>query len=231
MQVVKDIIYKILSFQEMFLKFRLEKTLNAKYLSKRKRHFSHGCTVDLNTLAEEEKQKFEEELILILKKCEFDPEKIVLYIEKQGTMVYRLKNSKSLLNSIGENEGFIYPASGAKAVYFSLATENKIKFKTDEMFILPKDNINKYYFIYHLYNWFAFKRGIMGLDDKSQKLLRNFLFSDSDMKQLQLEDIYKLKDAIKQDKSAIEFVVKLCRDSDGAKQALNKIKDNGSAYL
>jgi hypothetical protein len=37
-----------------------------------------------------------------------------------------------------------------------------------------------------------------------------------------------LKDAIKQDKSAIEFVFKLCQNYDGAKKALEKLKDSGA---
>ena len=41
-------------------------------------------------------------------------------------------------------------------------------------------------------------------------------------------DIYKLKDAIKQDKAAIEFVFRLCQQYEGAKKALNKLKDNGA---
>ena len=48
---------------------------------------------------------------------------------------------------------------------------------------------------------------------------------------MQLADIYKLKDAIKQDKASIEFVIKLCRNYDGTKQALNKMKNKGSANL
>ena len=231
MQLLKDIIYTILSYQEKFLKFRLEKTINAKQTSKRKKHFGVGCTIDLNTLADEEKQQLEDELTLILKNCDFEPEKILNYVKSQGTKVYRLKNSAKILNSIGENEGFIYPMIGAKALYISLMTENKIKFKTDEMFIVPNENINKYYFIYHLYKWFAFRHGISGLDNEAQRLLKDFLFSDGNSKELQLEDIYKLKDAIKQDKSAIEFVIKLCRNTDGAKQALEKMKSNGSAKL
>ena len=99
------------------------------------------------------------------------------------------------------------------------------------MFVLSKGEINKYYFIYHFYNWFAFKHNISGLDSASQELLKKYLFTDSDTKELQLEEIYKLKDAIKQDKASIEFVIKLCRNYDGAKQALDKIKNDGSAKL
>ena len=99
------------------------------------------------------------------------------------------------------------------------------------MFVLSKGNINKYYFIYHFYNWFAFKHNIAGLDNESQRLLKKYLFETSDTKDLQLADIYKLKDAIRQDKAAIEFVIKLCRNSDGTKQALRKMQNEGSAKL
>ena len=99
------------------------------------------------------------------------------------------------------------------------------------MFVLSEGEINKYYFLYHFYNWFAFKNDIAGMDCESQELLKKYLFSDSDTNELQLSEIFKLKDAIKQDKSAIEFVVKLCRNYDGAKQALDKMKNEGSAKL
>ena len=68
------------------------------------------------------------------------------------------------------------------------------------------------------------------MDTESQNLLKKYLFSptEEDFSKLQLDEIYKLKDAIKQDKSAIEFVFKLCQQYDGAKQALNKLKDNGA---
>ena len=58
-----------------------------------------------------------------------------------------------------------------------------------------------------------------------------YLNGENDTKELQLADIYKLKDAIKQDKASIEFVIKLCRNYDGAKQALDKMKNDGSANL
>ena len=107
----------------------------------------------------------------------------------------------------------------------------KIAFKTDAMFILSKGNINKYYFIYHFYNWYAFRHNIAGLDRESQALLKKYLFESADVKTLQLAEIYQLKEAIIQDKASIEFVIKLCRGYDGAKQALNKLKDEGGAKL
>ncbi len=228
MQLIKNIIYNILFIQEKILRHRLSRTIGAKSVSKRKRRFTNGCMLDLNTLAEAEKQKLEAELTLILKNSDYMPEKILNYIEKQGTRVFYLANASKVLNPIGENEGFIYPASGAKALYLSLSTNQTVRFKTDEMFVLSKGEINKYYFIYHFYNWYAFKHNIAGMDSDSQELLRKYLFSESDTSSLQLADIYKLKDAIKQDKASIEFVIRLCRNFEGAKQALDKLQSGGA---
>lgn len=229
--MLKKIIYGILSVQEKILKYQLSKTLGVKNKSKRKRHYLAGCTLDLNAMADCEKQKLEEEIVLLLKKYNYEPLELLKYVEKQGTKVFFIDKASKLLNPIGENEGFIYPAKGSLAMYLSLATSKKTALKTDEMFVLSKGEINKYYFIYHFYNWFAFKHGIAGMDSESQKLLKKYLFENSDTKELQLADIYKLKDAIKQDKASIEFVVKLCRNYDGAKQALDKMKNDGSAKL
>ena len=231
MKLLKSIIYNILFVQEKILRHKLSATLGAKHSSKRKRLYSNGCTLDLSSMAEVEKQKLEEELNLILKKYNYEPEKILEYIKKQGTDVYYLDKASSKLNPIGENDGFIYPASGLKAFYISSLVSKKLTLKTNEMFILSHGEINKYYFIYHFYNWYAFKHNISGLDRNSQELLKKYLFSDADMNTLQLSEIYQLKDAIKQDKASIEFVIKLCRNYEGTKQALNKMKNEGSANL
>ncbi len=227
----KSLLYKILGLQEKYLRYRLSKTIGVKNTSKKKRHYFNGGLLDLSTLAESEKQKLEEELTRILKEADFEPEKLLEYIKVNGTKVYRIENAGSILNPIGENEGFIYPAKGSRALYLSLALDKKISFKTDEIFVLSKGEINKYYFIYHFYNWYAFKHNIAGMDSESQELLKKYLFETPDTSELQLADIYKLKDAIRQDKASIEFVIKLCRNYEGAKQALNKLKDEGGANL
>ncbi|MBR6126286.1 hypothetical protein IKQ21_01235 [bacterium] len=229
MRLISNIIYGILAVQEKILRHRLSRTIVVKNTSKRKRHFGDGVLLDLNSMADIEKERMEAEITNLLKTYDYEPEKILKYIEKQGTKVFYTPEAKKLLNPIGENEGFVFPAKGSKALYLALGIEKKFKLKTDEMFVLSKGEINKYYFIYHFYNWYAFKHGIAGMDSESQELLKKFLFSqDADTKELQLADIYKLKDAIKQDKASIEFVVKLCRNYDGAKNALEKLQDGGA---
>ena len=230
MDFVKNIIFFILNLQEKVLRARLRNTINAKNNSKRKKYFQNGCLLSLESVADEEKNKMEGELSLILKQADYEPEKLLEYIKLKGTGVYYIKNPK-LLYSIGENEGFIYPQDGLKAAYLSMLTGKNFVLKTDEMFILSRGNINKFYFIYHLYNWYAYKHGISGMDADSIFMLNKYLFNatDEEINKLQLADIYKLKDAIKQDKAAIEFVFKLCKDIEGAKKAFSKLTENGTS--
>lgn len=229
MSFFKNIILFVLSVQEKILTKNLERTIGAKSLSKRKKYFQAGCLLSLDSLADGEKQKMEEELALILKSSNYNPKDILKYIETHETKVFYINSSKSLY-SIGENEGFIYPQKGSKALYLSLLTQKKFALRTNEMFVLTNGEINQYYFIYHFYNWYAFKHGIAGLDTESQELLKKYLFNDNEKEfsKLQLADIYKLKDAIKQDKAAIEFVFKLCQQYEGAKKALEKLKNDGA---
>lgn len=230
MNLLKNLIYFILSIQEKLLRKSLSGTLGVRTASSRKKVYARGCLLSLETIAQSQREKMEEELRLILKSSNYNPDEVLEYIKKHGTGVYFIKNS-CYLNPINEKEGFIYPQKGLEALYLSLLTENKIRFKTDEMFVLSKGSVNKYYFLYHFYNWYAFKHNIAGLDAESRVLLEKYLYSDENLNKLQLAEIYKLKDAIKQDKASIEFVVKLCRDYDGAKQALEKLKDKGAADI
>ena len=229
MSFIKNIIYFVLSIQEKMLVRNLSKTLGVKTTSKRKNHYSSGCFLSLETLAESDKQKMEEELELILKSANYNPVEVLKYINIHGTNIYYVENAKSL-HSIGENEGFIYPQKGFKALYLSLLVNRKISLKTDEMFVLAKGEINKYYFIYHFYNWYAYKHNIVGIDAKTQSLLTKYLYnsSEEEINKLQLADIFKLKDAIKQDKAAIDFVLKLCQKYESSKKALEKLKDTGA---
>ena len=228
MEFIKKIIYFILSIQEKLLRIRLSKTLGAKYLSNRKRKLTKGCLLELSSLADIEKNNFETKLTKILVDANFSPENLLKFITEQGTKVIYNNDASKILHPIGENEGFIYPAKGHKALYLSILLTGNIKFNTKEMFVLAKGNINQYYFIYQFYNWFAYKNNIAGLDSKSQGLLKKYLFTDSELNTLHLDDIYKLKDAIQQDKAAIEFVIKLCQKYEGSKQALEKLKNGGT---
>ena len=229
MDLFKKILYFILSLQEKFLAAKLNRTLRTKHTSKRKKVFGNGVMLSLDSLAETERTQMEAEIELILKNSNYETEKVLDYIKNQATKIFYI-DKPEYLHSIGENEGFIYPQKGTKALYLAIITGQKAALHTPEMFILPKGELNKFYFVYHFYNWYAFKHGIEGIDSESQDLLNKYLFnaSDEDFKKLQLNDIYRLKDAIKQDKSAIEFVFKLCQKLESSKAAFDKLKNDGT---
>ncbi|MCQ2754822.1 MAG: hypothetical protein MJ231_07225 [bacterium] len=228
MEIFRNFIYFILSVQEKFLAKKLEKTIGIKNKQKHKKIYSQGCFVKLESIAESERIKMEEELELILKSSDYNPNNVLKYVETHNTSVYYI-SSKYLLNKLGEDDGFIYPQTGIKALLLSVLIKKAPALKLPEMFVLLKDKqINNYNFIYHFYNWYAYEHGIFGIDNEAQKLLKTFLETDADVEKLQLSEIYKLQNAITQDKAAIEFVIKLCKKYDASQKALDKIKDGGA---
>ena len=150
MRVFKDLLYFILSLQEKFLTAKLNRTIGIKNKSKRKNFYINGCSLTLDSMATSDKDKMEQEISLILKTYNYEPKFLLEYIQNQGTDVFYIDNANDLY-SIGENEGFIYPQKGCKAIYLSLLTEKKLKLKTDAEFIVSKGEINKFYFIYYHY--------------------------------------------------------------------------------
>ena len=81
MKIVKNILYNILAIQEKFLRMKLSRTIDVKNHSKRKRYYSSGSILDLNSLANAEKEKLEAEIYNILKTYNFEPKQILEYIE------------------------------------------------------------------------------------------------------------------------------------------------------
>ena len=94
MKLLNTLLYKILELQEKFLRFRLSKTLGVKNNSKRKKHFVSGCTLDLNSIADIEKQHLEDELSNILKVYEY----ILEFLHTHKNIKYRKDYLKILEN-------------------------------------------------------------------------------------------------------------------------------------
>lgn len=209
MNLFKNIVLFILSVQEKILLKKLNKPLS----KKNKTYFTNGCYLAFDSINESERLRMEDELGLILKACNYNSIEILEYIEKHNIKIYDLNSN--LLKFIKLNSGFIYPQKGLRALYLALITQKRLKFKTDAMFIINKNNIDKYLFMYHFYNWYMYRQGIQGIDSESQFLLNKYLNSSEDsLKILKLDEMIQLKEAIKQDKCAIDFILKLCAKLD-----------------
>ncbi len=173
----------------------------------------------------------------IVKTCLTDPQKLLDYITEHGTPVYKIPCADKILANIKEEEGFIVPHKGWKAFYLSffvnLLSQKKLvfSFQTSEMFVLRDREINVYYMLHQFHKWYGFKNNLPGYDEKTQELFKENFENMSDTKELSVDEILALKDAIARDAQAADFVIKLAKENDGAKKALDKMKKDGSAEI
>lgn len=221
---------------------KLEKTiknLNAKsYVnSTNKTLVTASEVMTFSSQTEQILNSLDDEVKNIVKVCLNNPYKLLEFVENHSTPVYKLINADIILSRVGEEEGFITPCSGFKAFYLNffigLFCEKKLKlsFKTTEMFVLRDMEVNAYYMIHQFHKWYGYKKNLPGYDEKSQQLFKENLNTMTDGKDLTIDEIIALKDAIARDAQAAEFVIKLAKESEGAKKVLDKIQKDGSAEI
>ncbi len=155
------------------------------------------------------------------------PEKLLEYIERNGTGVYKIKNADKILNKIYEAEGFITPIKGLRALYLNFILGRKLAFDTPEMFILRDMPLNVYVLAHQFYKWYAYKIALPGYDKETQeKFKKIWMFAqDENIAKLSYNNLASLKEAIERDIEAIDFVIKLAHENMGAQQ----MKDEGEA--
>lgn len=201
------------------------------------RVITHCASLELNTKTQKGKEKLENNLRLILKKYDNDPEKLIGFVERSGTKVYSIPCAKRILKAIGCEEGFINANSGAKGLYINLiisilgGEKKKISQKSEAVFIFDKVLPDKHIVIQQFHKWYAMKLNLPGFDETSQNNFQKFLEpgNDNQIKDLTIDEILGLKDAIARDVEAISFVVELAKSTSGAKNALKKISTGGAS--
>lgn len=224
-------IYLILSLQEKLLKIKLKKGLKTSFSnSTLKMVFSKTDSLKLNSMTEKNKERLSKEVKVILKKYENNPEKILEFIQKKGTKIYKIPFADKFLNKINQEEGFISELNGLKALYLSFllvvfGKETKISLTTKSMFIMRDLPLDVYCTIQQFHKWYASKLELPGFDFKSQENFQKYMdnINDESIKTLNLEEIIGLKEAIARDVEAINFVVELAKSTDGSKKAFGKI--------
>ncbi len=175
----------------------------------RKYHMVNGASLTIDNKKTKEKEVTEKNIEDIAKKYLKKPEELFKYIEKSGTNVYKIKNADKLLIFIGEEEGFILPKKGIKAIYLNLITKNKLKTKTPEMFILRNFNTKESILLYQFYNWYCYKRKIDGFEPETQSKFKKVFKTynkKEDLENLTFDEILALKTAVRRDIEAINFV-------------------------
>lgn len=234
---IQKFIYFVIEFQGKLLNKKHIKTFDCAYSDTiSKKTIASSASLELNTRAEKAKNKLEKDVKTILKKYSNDPEKLLEFVQNNGTKVYKIPFAKKILALIGYEEGFIGVAKGFKAFYInfiiSIFTNKKTteSSKTEPMFILSHSMPDKYYTIQQFHKWYAMKLNLPGFDAQSQINFQKFLnTSNGNIKELSIDEILGLKEAIARDVEAINFIVDMAKNSDGSKKAMQKITAGGAS--
>lgn len=228
---IKKITELIFSLQEKYYAKKYKTALqNVQYTSKNsttKTHTQAGIKLILNSKTEQNKKKLNEEVGALVKQNLKHPEKLLEYIEENGTKVYKVPFADKLLKFVGEEEGFITPVIGINALVLNLFLEHKFALKTAPMFVFSGKEINLYTLAHQFHKWYGYKMQLPGFDDEAQqKFKKIFEYEiDANVQTLTYEEIISLKEAIARDIEAIDFVTKLAKEQDGAKKVFENIKD------
>ncbi|MBE7705761.1 MAG: hypothetical protein E7Z91_00745 [Cyanobacteria bacterium SIG30] len=223
------IIDLIFSFQEKKHKQKLEETFTSS--SGIKTHITPHAKLEIkNKLLNEMRNMLNAHVTPIIKANVKTPEKLLDYIEKNGTKVYKINNADKILSAIGEFEGFITPIRGLKALYLNLILEKKVSFFTDEMFVLRDLPIDIYVMAHQFYKWYGWKIKMPGYDNKTQENFKKIweFEKEDNVKGLTYNELANLKEAIQRDIEAIDFVINLAKENDGAKKGFENLQNGGA---
>lgn len=235
---IQKLIYFVLGLQEKILKKRLNKNLKTVYSNTTsKKAFGSAASLEVSAGTQKNKIKLENTVKIILKKYENNPEKLLAFVRRSGTKVYKIPFANKILGIIGFEEGFISSAKGLKGLYLNLVTsifgERKVKISTttEPMFVLRTSATDSYLTIQQFHKWYAMKMSMPGFDAESQENFQKFLSpaNDKKIKELSIEEIIGLKEAIARDVEAINFTVELAKSTEGAKNALGKMIAGGAS--
>lgn len=234
---IQNFIYSLVELQEKLLHKKAKATFKSSYSNKTsKKVFSNAASLELTSKTNQNKVKVENNVKTILKKLENNPEKLLKFVEKNGTKVYRIAHADKVLRLIGCEEGLISAQRGLKALVLNLfikysGSEVNITSTTEPMFVLRDLALEKCTVIQQFHKWYSMKLDLPGFDSSSQDNFQKFLSpaNDGKIKDLSVEEILGLKEAIAREVEAINFVVDLAKSDEGSKNALKKIVAGGAS--
>ena len=183
-------------------------------------------SVRFDCALEERKKEIQKKVEHIVKKAKNNPYRLIAYIEKHGTPIYKIKCADKILALINETEGFITPKRGLVALYLNFIVNKKISLEFAECFIMRNLALDPYYTIHQFYNWYSYKSGLAGYEIEAQKKLKSLLTSknrNQTINSFGISDILAVKEAIHRDIEALDFVINLAKNTDGAKKAFGKM--------
>lgn len=236
--ILLKLLHYIMKAQEDKHKKRLEKALPKSALlssasGSKKTHMTSFANLSLTSKLEKDKEKLEARVKEVVKKNLGTPEELLTFIEKNKTKVYKIRHADKILEFAGEQEGFITPLKGFRALFLNVILERKIAFETQEMFVLRDLPLNIYFMAHQFHKWYGYKMKLPGFEEVAQKnFKRIWEFENShNVSTLRYEEIIALKEAIARDVEAIDFVLNLAREGEGSQKAYRIMTKEGGATI
>lgn len=120
--------YFFLSVKENILTKMLGRHLDTSFSNSTSKTIISGTeTVTLSAQTNQNIELVRKNVSDIMSACANNPDKLLEYIEAQGTKVYKLKNADKILKSIGEEEGLITPLKDIKLYILTFhKTQNRL---------------------------------------------------------------------------------------------------------
>lgn len=229
------------SFMDKFKQAMLDKKKKALIKSIKEKQSAQGIsgkqivtandTVTINAKAQEAIDSVRAKMVELNKRFKGNPSKILEYVKNNGTKVYRIENADTMLSKIHEHTGFLIPLQGAKAMFVNTLIGGKMASGTDAMFIVDADkDIDYYLLLREFYLWYSYKSNLDGFDFKTQEIFKKYMAEkrNPEMSNLDYEKMYTLKEALKRDAEANEFIMELMREKEGGANVLKKMQDGGA---
>ena len=176
-RIILYILNLIMNLQEKKHQKKLEESLISSSYGMKTHLTPHARLEIKNRVVNEMRDMLNAHVTPMIKANIQTPDKLLDYIEKNGTKVYRIKNADRILAAIGEQEGFITPLKGFRALYLNLTLNKTFSFQTDEMFVLRNLPVNIYIMAHQFYKWYGWEIKIPGYDDATQDKFKRIWYN------------------------------------------------------
>lgn len=228
---MKRIVEKIRRIAIGFRAKALQKMLNKTFSnSMGKTIISSTEKVTLNSKSLQLVDEVKEAVGAIAKTAHNNPQKLLDYVEANGTKVYKIVNANKVLEKINEHTGLITELKGVKALYVNILTGSGLGFKTKPMFIISNKQLDYYMLLREFYLWYSLKKNLAGFDFKTQEKFKKYIknLNKVSFKGLSYGEMLDIQEAISRDKEANEFVIKLLQETGGDTGILGRITSGGA---
>lgn len=244
MSFFKNLRKIIIDKYKMFIisKIKRNKKKSVYYKNSTTKHsMNDSCTMEFSSETQKIRTELEAEVRNIVKQYFHTPEKLIQYLKTYGCKVYKINKAEKILARFGEEEGFITPLKGFKALFINaiIASSCAEKFtfvpKTKEMFIFDTNNTEIYTIARALYKYYGYKNNLPGYDYKSQstfkKIYNTKRHHSSPFAGCSIDEMYACKEAIARDMESINFTINLSKEYENSKKAALKIETESGANI